>query len=131
MLRSCKGLPPQSLPCRIVELDEAEANGQGIRFVENIRAKTTVVTINALHEMLNRLSVIIGNCDLLIEKTATESECAKLLSVIHQNARGVADKLIAYQFEALAESKTSWPIEANKPSKTVQKRSRRRPVEPN
>lgn len=99
--------------------------------MENIKAKTTVVTINALHEMLNRLSIIIGNCDLLIEKIATESECAKLLSVIHQNARAVADKLIAYQFEALAESKRSRPIEANKSPKAMQKRSRRRPVGPN
>ncbi|HKV94229.1 MAG TPA: hypothetical protein VJW20_16900 [Candidatus Angelobacter sp.] len=99
--------------------------------MENIKAKTTVVTISALHEMLNRLSIIIGNCDLLIERTATESENARLLPVIKQNARAVADTLVAYQLEALAESERSWPIEANKSPKAMQKRSRRRSVGPN
>jgi len=100
-------------------------------FVESTKAKTTVVTVNALHEMLNRMSIIIGNCDLLIEKTATESECARLLPVIWENARAVADKLIAYQFEAIAESKRLWPIGAKKTKAIQQKRTRRTSVDPN
>jgi hypothetical protein len=41
------------------------------------------------HEMKNRLSVIVGNCDLMGTKISADSECAKRLSAIRESARGV------------------------------------------
>ena len=51
------------------------------------------------HELLNRLTVIIGNCDLVIEKTPADSERAKLLLVIRENARSMAEDLTRHQRE--------------------------------
>lgn len=36
------------------------------------------------HDLVNRLSAIIGYCDLVIEKAEKETECAKRLRLIHK-----------------------------------------------
>ena len=59
-----------------------------------------------VHELLNRLSVIMGNCDLVIEKTPAGSERAKLLSVIQENARIMALELSSRQCELLGTAQT-------------------------
>jgi len=51
------------------------------------------------HQLLNRLTVIIGNCDLVIERTPADSEWAKLLFVIRENARAMAEDLSRHQGE--------------------------------
>lgn len=51
------------------------------------------------HNLLNRISVIMGNCDLVNENTPVGSENAKLLSLIRENARWMATELTRYQCE--------------------------------
>jgi hypothetical protein len=41
------------------------------------------------HSIVNKLSVIIGNCQLLGER-ATDPECAARLQMIHQIAQAIA-----------------------------------------
>jgi hypothetical protein len=51
------------------------------------------------HEMINRLSVIVGNCDLVGTKIPADSECAKRLSAIRESARSMAAELNRHQCE--------------------------------
>lgn len=51
------------------------------------------------HEMINRLSVIIGNCDVVSAKAQTDSECAKRLLAIRESARVMAEELNKHQCE--------------------------------
>jgi hypothetical protein len=51
------------------------------------------------HEMINRLSVIIGNCDLVGTKIPADSECAKRLSAIRESAHVMAAELSRHQCE--------------------------------
>ena len=51
------------------------------------------------HEMINRLSVIVGNCDLMTEKAKADSECAKRLSAIRESARCMVTELNRHQCE--------------------------------
>jgi hypothetical protein len=43
-----------------------------------------------VHDLINKLSVIIGNCDLLNEMTAQGTETARRISVI----RAIADEAV-------------------------------------
>jgi len=51
------------------------------------------------HEMINRLSVIIGNCDLMNEKAKADSECVKRLSAIRDSAQSMVTELNRHQCE--------------------------------
>jgi hypothetical protein len=52
------------------------------------------------HDLVNKLSVIIGNCDLLIsEQVQPGSECAKRLRLIQDVALGIARELNEHQLE--------------------------------
>ena len=51
------------------------------------------------HEMINRLSVIVGDCDLMGTKISADSECAKRLSAIRERARVMAAELNRRQCE--------------------------------
>ena len=51
------------------------------------------------HELINKLSTIIGNCDLVSEMAPVDSEGAKRLSVIRETARGMAVELNKRQCE--------------------------------
>ncbi len=51
------------------------------------------------HEMINRLSVIIGNCDLVGTKIPADSECSKRLAAIRESARIMAAELNRHQCE--------------------------------
>ncbi len=55
----------------------------------------TVATV--AHNVINKLSTIIGNCDLLIEKTEQGTEVAQRLTVIREAAKTAADELTAQQ----------------------------------
>jgi hypothetical protein len=52
-----------------------------------------------LHEVVNKLSIIIGNCDLVIEKSPADSECIKRLQVIGGTARAVVRIMQGHQCE--------------------------------
>jgi len=49
------------------------------------------------HDLVNRLSVIIGHCDLLEEETEEDSGCAKRLRLIKEIARSIAKELNQHQ----------------------------------
>jgi|HubBroStandDraft_1064217.scaffolds.fasta_scaffold00024_62 hypothetical protein len=51
------------------------------------------------HDIVNKLSVIIGNCDLLSEQVQPGSEFAKRLRLIHDVAQGIARELNEHQVE--------------------------------
>lgn len=42
------------------------------------------------HELLNQLSVIVGNCQLLSEKTPSDPDCARYVQRISETARLMA-----------------------------------------
>jgi nitrogen-specific signal transduction histidine kinase len=45
------------------------------------------------HELINKLSVIVGNCDLLAEKTPQDSPLFERMLLIRDMARSVAKDL--------------------------------------
>jgi hypothetical protein len=45
------------------------------------------------HEIIEKLTVIIGNCDLLSAKAQAGSECATRLGLIHDTAKEIAKEL--------------------------------------
>ena len=49
------------------------------------------------HDLVNKLTAIIGYCDLLIEKAEEETECAKRLRLIHNLAKSAAKELAEHQ----------------------------------
>ena len=49
------------------------------------------------HELVNRLSAIIGYCDLVIEKAEKGTECAKRLRLIQKLAQFAAEELADHQ----------------------------------
>lgn len=49
------------------------------------------------HNLVNKLSAIIGYCDLLMEKAEDETECAKQLRLIHNLAKSAAKELAEHQ----------------------------------
>ncbi len=55
------------------------------------------------HNFINKLSVIIGSCQLLKEKAEHggqfDPECMHRLAAIHEIAKAMADELKAYQGE--------------------------------
>jgi hypothetical protein len=57
----------------------------------------------AAHSLIGKLSTIIGNSDLLIEKTDPGTEQARRLAVIRETAKEVVKELIEHQQQAEAE----------------------------
>jgi hypothetical protein len=53
------------------------------------------------HDMIDRLSVIIGNCDLLIEKTPKDSPLLERMLVIRNQAHLVARELGQFQCDLI------------------------------
>lgn len=58
------------------------------------------------HELLNRLTVIIGNCDLAIEKAA-DLEWVRHLSTIRESARCMVVELNRHQSELTVQLRTN------------------------
>jgi ATP/maltotriose-dependent transcriptional regulator MalT len=49
------------------------------------------------HDLVNKLAVIMGHCDLLAEHLKAGSPCAKRVDSIQEIARGMAKELNEYQ----------------------------------
>ena|GEM_PF-3267320 len=56
------------------------------------------------HSLINKLSVIVGRCDLWREKTPEESECYQRLMAIRELAKSMAEEITQHQcrFDAIA-----------------------------
>jgi signal transduction histidine kinase len=96
------------------------------------------------HELLNRLSIIIGNCDLVSERTQADSESARLLSLIRESARSMAVDLSSHPCEPtelhtariekeqiLLEGRTTCQAKINNSNSNSRKRARRKPTDKN
>lgn len=51
------------------------------------------------HNLVNKLSAIIGHCDLLSQNAALGTECAHRLSMIHDLAKSAAKELTDHQIQ--------------------------------
>jgi len=56
-----------------------------------------------LHSLLNKLSVIVENCDLLLEKTKQETDYTRQLTVIRDAAETAAQELVEHKYQLEAE----------------------------
>lgn len=61
----------------------------------------------AAHDLRNKLSVIVGNCDLLIEKTEPGTEHARRLAIIREAADAAVKELTEYQYSMEAHTRTT------------------------
>lgn len=61
-----------------------------------------------VHQLINKLTVIIGGCDLLQERTELTSECLQRIVMIREAARSMAHDIAEFQCEgeAVAHSKS-------------------------
>ena len=53
------------------------------------------------HELINKLSVVIGNCDLLFERAPEDWPLLKHLSIIRNTAKAMAADLADFQCEVV------------------------------
>lgn len=65
------------------------------------------------HNLIDKLSVIIGNCDLLIEKTEPGSEHARRLLVIRGIADTIVKEFVEHQRQLEEDGKKSRPLKAS------------------
>lgn len=49
------------------------------------------------HDLINKLTVIVGRCDLLKERAPEDSECLKHLALIRDAAKAMAEELNQHQ----------------------------------
>ena len=59
----------------------------------------------AAHNLIGKVSIILGNCDLLIEKMEAGTEEARRLAVIRETAKEVVKELVEHQSMAEAEKR--------------------------
>ena len=57
------------------------------------------------HNMINTLSAIIGQCDLMKEKIGKDTEAAMRLATVHNLAQSAVKQLTEHQRELVAESR--------------------------
>jgi len=72
--------------------------------VQNSNGKQYQPSCLLAHSLINKLSVIVGRCDLLKEKTPEESECYQRLMAIRDLAKSMAEEITQHQcrFDAIA-----------------------------
>jgi hypothetical protein len=73
------------------------------------------------HSLINKLSIIVGRCDLLREEALEESECYQSLMSIQEVARSMAEEITQHQckLEAIARAsdiKNPLPLSDPEPS---------------
>ena len=67
--------------------------------MKNLSGGSVLPPCRLAHELVDQLSVIIGNCDLAAERTTANSEGAKFLGLIRENARTMILTLSRHQCE--------------------------------
>jgi hypothetical protein len=55
------------------------------------------LTLPMLCDLVNKLAVIVGHCDLLSDDLKKGSQCSKRVSAIQETAQGMAKELNEYQ----------------------------------
>jgi hypothetical protein len=64
-------------------------------------------TLSTLRDLVNKLSVISGHCDLLSDDLKAGSQCAKRVGAIQEITREVAEELNEYQRRLLESARTA------------------------
>ncbi|MFZ0735447.1 MAG: hypothetical protein WAM79_24235 [Candidatus Sulfotelmatobacter sp.] len=59
------------------------------------------------HDIVNKLSVIVGHADLLLETTEKDTECARRLALIRDIAEQCANELKQHQRDLAAQLQKS------------------------
>jgi hypothetical protein len=54
------------------------------------------------HELINKLSIVIGGCDLLVEQTPEDSPFRKQINTIRNTAKAMATDLAAFECEVIS-----------------------------
>lgn len=72
------------------------------RSMEQSNEKTYQPTCMLAHELINKLTVIVGFCDLLSAEVAVGTKDATRLTVIHDIAKSMAKELTDRQCELAA-----------------------------
>lgn len=73
-----------------------------------------------LHDIVNQLSVIIGNCDLVIEKASADSDYINRLRVISETAHRVVKTMTKHQCELTGLLRTARIVESAKPAEPLE-----------
>ena len=53
------------------------------------------------HDIMNRLSVIVGNCELLVEKTSADSPLLERILLIRDQAHAIVRELAQFQCDLI------------------------------
>ena len=61
----------------------------------------------ASHKLINKLSIIIGNCDLLIPKIDANTDEARRVATIREIADTTVKELVEHERQAEAETRKS------------------------
>jgi hypothetical protein len=72
--------------------------------ISNARKELSCMLV---HDLLNRISIIMGNCDLASQNTPANSENAKHISIIRENARMMALELSNHMDELSEQFRTT------------------------
>ncbi len=65
--------------------------------MEKSKARNLQPACMLAHNLINRLAVIVGHCDLLTEDSPTDSKCHKRLALIREIAYTAATELSEHQ----------------------------------
>jgi hypothetical protein len=64
------------------------------------KRRTIELTRSFVHDLVNKLAVIVGHCDLLSDYLKQGSQSAKRVIAIQEIGRGMAKELSEYQYES-------------------------------
>lgn len=71
------------------------------------RAKSHQPASLAVHNLISKMSTIIGNCDLLLEKSELGTEQTQRLTTIRETAREAVKELVEHQRELEAHTRST------------------------
>src|ERR1700684_201752 len=76
----------------------------------SIQARVPALVV---HDLVNKLAVIVGHCDLLSDHLTDGSQCAKRVSAVQEIAREIAKELNEYHGQVLEATRSAGTEELN------------------
>jgi hypothetical protein len=73
--------------------------------MENSNPRSIVPICPLTHSLLDKLQVILGYCDLLVERHAQDSESSNRLQLIRQSVQSMAAELHNYQCDLIVQQR--------------------------
>jgi hypothetical protein len=65
------------------------------------------LALTTVRDLVNKLAVISGHCDLISDRLNAGSQCAKRVGAIQEIARGMAKELNEYQCQLRESARTT------------------------